>query len=51
MGAYEMEDIEGINQEHMHKPWTQTAMWGLARGGERMVLGAGGEMEKKWEQL
>ena len=35
----------------MVNPWTQTAMWGLAWGEEKVGLAGGGEREKKGEQL
>ena len=35
---------EGINQRtFIHNQWTQTTMWGLASGGERMYLDEGGK--------
>ena len=47
-----MKDGEGINQTtFMHNPWTQTTIWGLAWGGERVGLDGGEEREKTLEQL
>ena len=47
-----MKDGGGINQRaFMHHPWSQTIIWGLAWGGEKVGLGRGGEKEKKQEQL
>ena len=47
-----MKGGEGINEvTFMFNPWTQTMIWGLAWGGERMGLCGSGEMEKKWKKL
>ena len=47
-----MKDDEVINQRtNMHNPWTQTTIWALALGWERVELGGGVEREKKQEQL
>ena len=47
-----MKDSEGINQRtFMHSPGTQTMIWGLAGGGQRVELGRRREREKKQEQL
>ena len=47
-----MKDGKRISQRtFMHDPWTQTTVWRLTVGGERMGFGRGGKREKKWGQL
>ena len=47
-----MKGGEKISQRTlMHNSQTQTAIWELAWGGERLELGGGGTRELKWEQL